>query len=128
VVLLLIAAVGVFLAAWGPRTWQQYQLLSLQRKCLDYTAPASQIVFDDRKDSLPQLRRSDPEVLPGMAKSAHVGRVPLVWQQYYARISPPGLQSHGTAFLHRLRSPSGNQRLVGVEAHCSYHSGYSEAT
>jgi hypothetical protein len=84
------------LTAWriGPQAWRHTQLLYWQNKCMNYTAPADQVVF-----------------------SANDGSkvVPKEWTRFYELLSPPGQFSMGTVFLHERVAPNGNRRLVGVD-------------
>src|SRR5262245_23180619 len=84
------------LVAWrfAPRAWYQARLLYWQRQCMNYSTPSGQIVFS-AKDSVSLLA---PE-----------------WSRFYGLLSPPGSPPNATIFLHEMRSPAGNRRLVEVE-------------
>ena len=113
--IMLLAAIG-FVVTSTPSVIRRVQLLTLQQKCLDYTAPADQIVFDTRTNSFPKLQRSDPDLISGnMGTVPCVGKVPSTWRSYRAflPLSPP--KALATVFTHRLLSPSGIERLVVVE-------------
>jgi hypothetical protein len=71
------------------------QLLYWQNRCLAYTAPANHRVFDPNSSGPYQ---SPPE-----------------WTKFYAIYSPPGLRSAGTIFLHELKKPDGERRLVALD-------------
>src|SRR6266478_6076909 len=111
-------AIVAFLIAWTPHALRRIQVLSLQRKCLEHTAPPDRIVFDTRQTSLPQLTRSDPDFIAIPLRSGEItamGWSPSYWREFYTRISSGGaLGSLGTAFLHRLTSRGGNVRLVAA--------------
>ena len=100
-----------------PKLFRHWQLLSLQRQCLDYTAPSDQIVFDTRTNSFPKLQRSDPDLISGnMGTVPCVGRIPSIWRSYRSFLSPLSPPNGlATVFTHRLLSPSGIERLVVVE-------------
>jgi hypothetical protein len=84
------------LSAWrfAPGAWRHAQLLYWQDKCMNYTAPADQVVFS----------ATDGSKL-----------VPEEWTRFYELLSPPGQFSMGTVFLHERIAPNGNRRLVGVD-------------
>jgi hypothetical protein len=65
-----------------------------------YSAPADQVVLEIDKTPLAPA-------------------VPHEWAQFYAMLSPPGMSSSGTLFLHERTSRSGNRRLVAVDASSS---------
>jgi hypothetical protein len=113
-----LLALAVFLAAACPKILRDYRLLSLQSQCLDYAPAADSIVFDSRPQSMPQWSRSDPQTISGnlTGNIAFLARVPACWRAYYGQVYPPGMVTIGTAFLHRLRTPTGGQeRLVAAE-------------
>jgi hypothetical protein len=105
-----------FVVLWGPHVGRRLVLLSLQRQCLAYEAPADSVVFDSRATSLPQLPRSDPDLLtlPFGARSA-IGRSIPCWRDYYLKINHAPMRSASTAYLHRARSPAGNERLIAID-------------
>jgi hypothetical protein len=70
---------------------------------MTYSAPADKVV----------LTIGAPSATPS---------VPQEWAKFYAMLSPPGMFSSGTVFLHERTSPSGNRRLVAVDASLSMHS------
>jgi hypothetical protein len=90
----LVLAGGI---AWrvAPRAWRQAQLLYWQNKCMNYTAPADRIAY------------SSDEPITFVADE---------WSKFYALLSPPGMRSRGTVFLHERVAPNGNRRLVAVDA------------
>jgi hypothetical protein len=75
---------------------RQVRLLYLQGKCLEYNAPKDEVLITAASARLP-------------------GKVPPEWSQFYTLLSPPGLQSGGTLFLHKRVSPKGNRRLIAVD-------------
>src|SRR5262249_20853157 len=44
-----------------------------------------------------------------------IGVVPDCWFRFYAKLSPPGLVSQGTVFLHEMKTPAGQRRMVAVD-------------
>jgi hypothetical protein len=81
---------GTLVLKLGPVLWHRAQLLYWQSRCMSYQASPGPIVF------------SSPSAIHD-------------WQVFYAMISPPGLNSYGTLFLHDRTSKSGNRRLVAVD-------------
>jgi hypothetical protein len=63
-----------------------------QEKCMSYTASADQKVFV----AVPAL-------------------IPREWLEFSSLLSPPGLVSAGTVFLHERISPKGHRRLVAAD-------------
>ena len=114
-----VLAAGGILIAISPQIIRRARLLSLQRQCLEYTPTTGQIVFDTRLESMPSLPRSDPEYVTGQLddKRPYVGYIPAQWNRYCALMSATQPKAAGTAFLHEIRSPGGNQRLVVVSAY-----------
>jgi hypothetical protein len=113
-----LLALAAFLAAALPKALREYRLLSLQSQCLDYMPAADSIVFDSRPQSMPQWSRSDPQTISGnlTGNIPFVAKVPVCWRAYYGQVYPPGMVTIGTAFLHRLRTPTGGQeRLVAAD-------------
>jgi hypothetical protein len=112
----ILLAFAVVAALLLPDVIHRSELLALQRKCMDYTAPPDSIVFDSRVASLPQLQRSDPDLVSGTLNGTpYVGRVPSAWQLYAGKLAAPGVRPHGTAFLHRMRNSSGHEFLVVID-------------
>ena len=73
------------------------QLLYWQYRCLIYTPAAGQIALV--VDHAGVIRQC----------------VPQEWVDFYSRLSPPGFYSDGTVFLHELKKPNGQRRLVAVD-------------
>jgi len=80
---------------WIPAEWRRVQLFYWQRQCLAYTTVADQLVFDPNSS---RPLQSPPE-----------------WTRFYSIYSPPGFRSAGTLFLHELRRPDGQPRLVALD-------------
>lgn len=88
-----LIAIAILLAAvlcW--RAWpivsRQIAVVRLQSACMDYVPTAGAV--------------------------AHF--VPKPWDDLYAIISPPGLQSSGTVFLHSRSTPDGEECLVAIDS------------
>jgi hypothetical protein len=97
-VLLLLAATAVL---WFPRVRNDVLVVYWQHKCLRHVVPPSTVVH-----AYPPFDEGE---------RTGVRRVPREWSYLYGALSPPGLRSEGTPFLHELRTPSGKRRLVAVD-------------
>jgi hypothetical protein len=103
-------------AAWVMPYVQRARELSLQDKCLDHALPPDTIVYtDDPAEKERLLAAAGPDAgytdrLPLLGPTDAVVHTPPVWSQY-----EPTARAGGIAFLHRLRSPGGNTRLVAVD-------------
>ena len=75
-----------------PPAYRHARLLQWQNACMSFNSPARAVVYDRQ-----------------------TSRIPQPWQNFYALLSPPGFNSHGTVFLHSRTSPSGDKRLVAVD-------------
>jgi hypothetical protein len=116
--LLVIAIVVPVGLKCGPRAWQRVQLLYWQRRAMRYTAPPDLVVYDGTPPSDPMAmwERGYHTRNIGGANDAYIFARP--WQEFYALCSRPGRNSAPTLFLHEVRSPMGNRRLVAIEGWC----------
>ena len=97
-VLALVAAGGFF---WYRPVVEWGSVLYWRHQCLTHTyAPDTTVNY------------GGVEVY---AVAPRVSVVPREWSSLYARVSPPGLKSFGTVFLHEMRTRSGRRRLVAVD-------------
>lgn len=110
-----IAAVVITVLAIksAPSAWRHTQILYWQHRAMTYTAPASQLVYDDDPSTAPKLRSSAPSTTVG--GNGEVFSFAKPWDRLYQLISPPGLNPTATCFLHERTNPKGNQYLVMVE-------------
>jgi len=74
-----------------PTLIYRMRLVYWQNRCLECALPASRV-----------LTRT-------------AGVVPREWTIFYGLLSPPGLKSDGTAFLHERHTPSGERRLLAID-------------
>ena len=100
-VLAVVAAVAGSSAWWFPRLRENAQMFYWQRQCMAHAVPPATVVHD-RPDGPPNTA---PRVM----------LVPPQWTSLYGSISPPGLRSEGTVFLHAMKSREGIRRLVAVD-------------
>jgi hypothetical protein len=108
----LVGAVSV-LAYFGPAGWGYFlythQMRALQRECLDYLAPAGNIVYDTDPADRTKLLAMGPEYRA--FNDWAVFHVPAAWHDFRGSYDCPD----GTAFVHERRSPGGHRRLVAVD-------------
>jgi hypothetical protein len=85
-----------------------------QRRCLNHHPPADQVVYteDPQRAAGLLVDRRYPS-MPTSTPAAFL--VPAYWADLDATVSPPGLKSHGTVFLGRMRSATGVERLVAID-------------
>jgi hypothetical protein len=112
-------AVFIVIYYWGYQIWHQQvrrqfaqDWRSETQACMEYTAPANQIVFDDDPRDFGQL--DDCNVIMRRNGQAAAGRKLNIWS--YSLISIPALTkvSDAFVFLHARKSKSGNQRLIVI--------------
>jgi hypothetical protein len=119
-VLVLAGAVAV-LVAWLPATIHNLKVMTLQRKCLEYSPGSDTVVLDTRPNSFPGLTRSDPELRSiNLVQTTVLGRVPSIWPEFHRAIGASAFGGSGTlatAFLHRAQTPSGQERLVVINVY-----------
>jgi hypothetical protein len=96
-----------------PRTYRHIQLLKWQSRCLGYTAPASEVVYDNDPSETKRLL-----TLPGGylqdPRDGAAYRLPIEWIQFYLAAGF-GPQSSGTVFLHERTSPNGERVLLALD-------------
>lgn len=110
--LLLLLAVTIVAARYGPEWWGRYLYVSgvrqLQARCLVYSAPPEKIVFDtDWRDRRTLLGQAGYHPFNDWS----VFTTPTDWHAFRAPYACPD----GTPFLHGRRAASGPERLVGVD-------------
>src|SRR5207302_434407 len=86
-----LAVVAIISLRLLPVAAHRARLMYWQNRCLTYSPPSGVWVTPKQK---------------------HVVRD---WTAFYALLSPPGLKSDGTIFLHERRTPSGKRRLVSAD-------------
>lgn len=105
--ILLALAIAAYVS--GPTLWFRVQLVYWQSKCADHVAPADTVVA---RDPIGRRLWTSPTTFPAVRP---VGVIPIAWTRFYGMVSPPGLQTRGTAFLHARRTPAGERVLVAVD-------------
>jgi hypothetical protein len=109
--LLVVLAAGI---KWFPQVNEHVLLQVWQRRCLNHHPPADQVVYTEDPQRAAALL-GDPRYQSMPASTPAAFLVPTYWSDLYATVSPPGLKSHGTVFLGRMRSATGIERLVAVD-------------
>jgi hypothetical protein len=126
-VLVALVVVGIQAARHGPRTYERARLLYWQHRCLTYTPPPGQVVYD-RPDDPPVtvvLRGCVPTRQFAAGSPGTAAPVPKCWAELSAAAgwapgtSPStgpagaaGPAGRPIAFLHERRTPAGRRRLV----------------
>jgi hypothetical protein len=99
-VFLPLAAVVISGYWWIPRALHTGMVCYWQSKCSEYRASPDAVVAKSATTN------------PSAAK---IAVVPKPWAKFYELLSPPGMISEGTAFLHQIQRSDGEPVLVGVD-------------
>lgn len=130
-VVLLLAATVVGWRYTGP-AWARGRLLYLQHKCLAYTAPPDQVVYEQDPARAAALLAQPGYANPAAAgSSTEAALTPRCWAEacrLAGGLAPPTSAggsaaavlggagpSGATLFLHERRTPSGQRRLVAIQ-------------
>lgn len=105
--LLIIGAVWV-----APKLIAYATMLHRQRQCLEYAAPATQVVLETGPAEAKTLL-TDPRYATN-AKGTIAYLIPPVWMAYYTPLGG-GFETSGTVFLHERTTRDGTRCLVGVD-------------
>ena len=105
--LLIVGAIWI-----APRLIAYATTLHRQRACLDYTAPATQVVLQTDAVEARKLL-ADPRYATD-AKRSIAYFIPPIWTAYYTPLGG-GFQTSGTVFLHEMTARDGTSCLVGVD-------------
>jgi len=108
--------IGILVVILAPTILKQAQVLWWQHQCLQYTAPADQIVYDEGPDLSQRLTE------PGMTKSIMMPMsVPVsvrpvrCWDQLHKLVDRWASSAPSAVlYLHRGQTPSGAERVVVV--------------
>ncbi len=77
-----------------PMIWRNARMIYWQRQCMTYQPPAGQVVYDSQSKT---------------------SVVPEAWGKFCRLIHSNGPLSNGTVFLHELKNPQGQSRLVVMD-------------
>lgn len=111
-----LAVLGAVTVRQGPAAWEGAKFLAFERSCLGYERPADFVVYAEDPalgDALlagPQPVGGGYQASPPSVEFPHVYFTPDVWVKH-----PLCKWEPGPAFLHRVRNPNGEVRLVAVE-------------
>src|SRR5688572_19197667 len=97
--LLLLAAASAMW--WLPLVWHRAQILYWQSRCATYSAPEGTVVVSGASMYAELMAAAT------QPSSRAPGLVVKEWARFYELISPPGLSSDGTLFVHVMQRPSG---------------------
>jgi hypothetical protein len=136
VVPLLVVAAVMVAAKLSPRAYRQVRLLKAQAAAMRHAEPVDRVMFEGNGDAGAKLLASlssDYYAVDGVvAGPARAGRkAPAAWDglkaefpelaqhmaaanAQYAAWMPPGVVDETVLFLHEMRSPTGNRRLVAL--------------
>jgi hypothetical protein len=111
-------AVVLFAASaywWGPPLWLRVQVLYLQSRCADYEMPAGTVIASRPPVGIQSVSTTQSTAANQAVWFPPTPQVPPQWSRLYSLLSPPGLNSDGTVFLHMLRRPNGQRVLVAAD-------------
>jgi hypothetical protein len=120
--MVLLSALGAAVQ-WGPGAYRQASVLYWQRQCMRYTAPGEMVVYESDPNAGAVLQSADRHYQLAAAGSwgrsatrTATGYLPECWNRF-SRVAPGFLPPTApVVFLHELRTPSGQRRLVSVVA------------
>jgi hypothetical protein len=111
--ILLVTLVGVCIAGyrWGPQGFHKALFLYHQPRCLAYTAPPEQVVFDSDPARVAILAQDPNFVISG---GCAFRKPPADWQAVCAGLSPIAAPTSALLFLHE-RTSGGIRRLIAID-------------
>jgi hypothetical protein len=106
---------------WGPSAWQHASLLDRQRRCMNWSVPNGTVAYEEDPDRAALLLGSSSYApMPSaVAQDMQLGgfpkaRIAILQIDEAGGLLPAEVAGQGIAFMHRRRSPGGNERLVVV--------------
>lgn len=93
VTIALVLVAALLAVKWVPFAWNHIRLVHHQARCLEWSAPADQLLYQQHQVGAPW-----PD-----------------WSKFYSLLSPPGGKPAATLFAHEMRQKDGSPRLVVVE-------------
>jgi len=110
----LAVAAAIFVVSgyfWVPIVRDRLMLLHFQRQCMNYTAPATQVIFtNDLFDLANVSPRSDYSIWSDGSALLKTAQITHSWDRFAGGLS----RLFTLAFCHRLQSPAGHDRIVFV--------------
>jgi len=113
-------AIGAALLLLGmvwvtPRAVRRVRVAYWQQQCLNYAAPADQVIYSNNPTDIVKLL-APPTRYEGSVGAGQAFFVPPSYGNYRGAMSLS--RSVGTPFLHQRVTPQGKVRLVAVEFYC----------
>ena len=108
-----VLLVAALIVKSAPRAWRHVQILYWQRQAMNYSPPASKIVYDEDPVEAAKLRAADHSLIAG--GHGEVFEFAKPWDRLYQLISSPGRRPGATLFLHERTDSRGERRLIVVE-------------
>lgn len=120
--MILLIAMGILTAIYGPRAWRHAQLLRLQNRCMTAELPSDRPLAEYASDPAQMLLLTRPaEYQPDPVFLSGAARADPRWKAMAAELTPSLVPRsnlawpRSTTFLHERRTPSGSVRLVILE-------------
>jgi hypothetical protein len=116
--LLLVSLVAVGIL-FGPAAVRHVELISWQRRAMQYTLPSDHVVYESDPARAAALLRSSSDFLPLNSSGVPVVEFSRIWREFYSRAEPPGRKPGALLFLHERHTPEGQHRLVAIDTQSS---------
>ncbi len=111
-VLIATVVVAIF---FGPTAIRRFQVLSVQRRAMNYLPAADHVVYETNPDRAGLLMRNRGDYFALSSSGVPVIEFAATWRDFYRLAQPPGRKPAAVLFLHERRSPMGQRRLVAVD-------------
>lgn len=112
VVVIIVGAFALAVYKFGGGFVRRARLVTLQRQCMSYVAPPTQIVYEGDPTAAKQLLAAGRGYTTTDGVSASF--IPPAWSNFHAA-DGAGWQIHGTVLMHELTTPDGDRRLAFVD-------------
>jgi hypothetical protein len=112
---LILAVVLIVSAVVLPIIYERFRLMSCEKPCLSYVAPANQVVYtNDPAETANLLKQGGGYADLKVAGGSGVGFSPPAWDKFQQRYGVIGSWSEAIVFLHERVSKNGVRRLVCI--------------
>ena len=91
-------------------------MLYWQHRCMHAAPAPGRVVYEDDPAAAAKLLGRDPQYVASGSDGHPVVWFPRDWEQFYARLSPPGRRPAGAVLSHTWQPANGPRRLVVIEA------------